>query len=272
MSVTGAKAASSFEAVSSFEAASSTNSASSFEAGSSATEQPRVIIIEGEIAVGKTVLVSLLAAALDATPVYEPVDTWMSSGILEKFYADPARYGYAFQTFVYVTRIQEIQRAVADAARRGARPFFILERSPVTDEIFMELQRGAVSDVEIDVMYEAWRRTFTPLLPIDLATATVLYLKPSLETSMRRLASRARPGETESGVPLEYQRRLRRAHEALLEGAHAEEFPLLAGRPPPYSRSAVKIVPPSIAELNFRDAGTEQQIALSAILGLLADE
>ena len=258
MSVTGAG--------SSAEAASSTNAASS------ATEQPRVIIIEGEIAVGKTVLVSLLAAALDATPVYEPVDIWMSSGILEKFYADPARYGYAFQTFVYVTRIQEIQRAVADAARRGARPFFILERSPVTDEIFMELQRGAVSDVEIDVMYEAWRRTFTPLLPIDLATATVLYLKPSLETSMRRLASRARPGETESGVPLEYQRRLRRAHEALLEGAHAEEFPLLAGRPPPYSRSAVKIVPPSIAELNFRDAGTEQQIALSAILGLLADE
>ena len=235
-------------------------------------QTPRVIIVEGEIAVGKTVLVRLLAQALNATPVYEPVDKWMKSGILEKFYADPARYGYAFQTYVYVTRIQEIQRAVAEAALQNSRPLFILERSPVTDEIFMELQRGAVSDVEIDVMYEAWRRTFTPLLPIDLSTATVLYLKPSLETSMQRLASRARPGETASGVSFAYQSRLRRAHEALLEGAHEVEFPQLAGRPPPYPRSAVKIVPPHIAELNFRDAGTEQQAALSAILGLLADE
>ena len=247
----------------------------------------KIIIVESEIGAGKSTLLPALAEGLERRGwrpvlVYEPVDEW--NGILEKFYADPARWAYAFQTFVYSTRIAAIRRAVA-AARAApsvslAPLVFVLERSPITDEIFMELQRGAVADVEME-MYEVWRRTFAPLLPIDLARAAVLYLKPDLDTCMRRIAQRKRAGEIENatsavstgaaktGISFEYQARLRRAHEALLQGLHAEEFPRLADRPPPYPRSAVAVLAADIAGLNFRDAGAERDAVVDHALRLL---
>ena len=268
----------------------------------------KIIIVESEIGAGKSTLLPALAEGLERRGwrpvlVYEPVDEW--NGILEKFYADPARWAYAFQTFVYSTRIAAIRRAVATARAAPsvslAPLVFVLERSPITDEIFMELQRGAVADVEME-MYEVWRRTFAPLLPIDLAKAAVLYLKPDLDTCMRRIAQRSRVGEVakskdvkgdvaksdvanskdanskdakgddsveSSGISFEYQARLRRAHEALLQGLHADEFPRLANRPPPYPRSAVAVLAANIAGLNFRDAGAEREAVVDHALRLL---
>ena len=240
----------------------------------------QVFIIEGEISAGKSELVraftnGLINKGYNAIPVLEPVDEWVKSGILKQFYNDPQRWGYAFQTFVYITRIQAIRNAVE--ANLDVQAVFVLERSPITDEIFMELQRGIVSDVEIE-MYEQWRRNFIPLLPLDLAQATVLYLKPSLDTCMRRLHLRNRNGEVSdenqtaeksSGVTFQYQKRLREAHEALLEGLHEDQFPTLVAREPPFKRSSVVIIPPALAELNFRDKGSEQDFVLDEIFKLL---
>lgn len=253
--------------------------------------EPRIIIVESEIGGGKSTLLPALAAGLArrgyrAVVVEEPVGEW--KGVLEKFYADPVRWAYSFQTLVYVTRICAIRRAfegatclatnAAPCLATNAAPeklVFVLERSPLTDEIFMELQRGTVSDAEMD-MYEVWRREFAPLLPFDLANASVLYLKPDLATCMRRVATRQRAGETESaesgaesGVTLAYQARLRRAHEALLQGLHADEFPRLVARPPPYPRSAVSILSAELAELNFRDPGAEQDLVVGTALDML---
>jgi deoxyadenosine/deoxycytidine kinase len=86
-------------------------------------------------------------------------------------------------------------------------------RSPISDEIFMELQRDSVAAVEME-MYEVWRRTFAPLLPLDLAVAAVVYLQPSLDVCMARVAGRARAGE--AALPLAYQQRLRRAHQGAM--------------------------------------------------------
>jgi len=246
---------------------------------------PRVIIVESEIGGGKSTLLPALAAGLarrgfQAVTVEEPVGEW--KGVLEKFYADPVRWAYSFQTLVYVTRICAIRQAFENAIASVADAntlVFVLERSPLTDEIFMELQRGVVSDTEMD-MYEVWRREFAPLLPFDLANAAVLYLKPDLATCMRRVAMRQRAGETASGansacsactcgVTLEYQARLRRAHEALLQGLHGDEFPRLVARPPPYPRSAVSILPAELAELNFRDPGASQDLVVGTALDML---
>lgn len=224
---------------------------------------PQVLIIESEIGGGKSTLGPLLAAEAGrrgtrAVFVPEPAAEW--ADILPRFYADPARWAYAFQTFVYATRIRAVQRAVA--AHPDAQ-LFVLERSPVTDEIFMELQRGCVAPVEME-MYEVWRRTFAPLLPLDLAAAAVVYLQPSLDVCMARVAGRARAGE--AALPRAYQERLRRAHEALLLGAHADEFPRLADRPPPYPRAAVRVIPAALADLNFKDPGPDQDAVVAAAL------
>jgi len=261
-----------------------------------------VVLFEGVIAAGKTEMVRALVAEINrrrdvaraqgslsapsAVAIFEPVPKWERIGILANFYADPRRYGYSFQTYVYITQIQEIQEAVARVDPAAiANTVFVLERSPISDEIFMELQRGVVSDTEMD-MYESWRRTFEPLIPLDLATARVYYLNPSLDVCQKRLAARNRMGELPTvestptaestqidkpaaGVSLEYQARLQRAHEALLWGKYGDEFPQLVARVPPYPRSSVVEIPENIANLNFRDPGPVQDRIISGIIAEL---
>lgn len=269
----------------------------------SSTGNIQGVFVEGVIAAGKTELVRSLVATINSSPhrrtgtattvravaVYEPLERWERIGILKKFYADPRGYAYKFQTYVYTTQIQTIQRAVAavDPAELS-RTVFVFERSPISDEIFMELQRGTVEEMDME-MYEDWRRTFEPLIPINMSAASVIYLKPSLAVCMQRLAHRNRDGEVapsdaveapsdaaeapkKSGVTLDYQRRLERAHEALLQGRHAEEFPQLALRPPPYPRESILVVSEELADLNFRDPGPTQGTVITELLKYLGIE
>jgi deoxyadenosine/deoxycytidine kinase len=237
-----------------------------------APRRVRVIVtVEGEIGAGKTELVRALAAELETRgvrvcTVLEPVDQWSAAGILEKFYADPARYAYSFQSYVYVTRTVALARAFAEHAEADV---FLLERSPATDNVFVALLRETMDPVELR-MYETWCGAWQDALGVDLSSATVLYLKPSLETCMGRVAKRGRRGEVTAGaadtapagVSQEYQARLRRAHEAFFEGEHAGEFPHL--RECPYA--ATVVAGPELADKNFRDPGPERDWVLAALI------
>lgn len=243
-----------------------------------------IVIIEGEIGAGKTELTKAIAAELEARGlnvcvVLEPVDKWKEVGALQMFYADPARHAYGFQTYVYATRIMAIDAAVKSNPTADV---YILERSPATDLIFMELQRDVADPVEMR-MYETWCDSWRLKLPIDLAAARVLYLKTSLGHCMSRVAQRHRDGEIREekdasassaapkpasatgGVSIEYQARLRRAHEAFLQGLHADEFPLMPKIP--FARSAVIEIEPALADGNFRDEGAERTRIIAAIVG-----
>jgi deoxyadenosine/deoxycytidine kinase len=222
---------------------------------------PRVIVIEGEIAAGKTELVRALTAAfgargLRAVPVYEPVEAWRRAGLLDAFYRDPARWAYTFQTFVFATRVLAIRAAVA--ANPGA-DVFVLERSPATDPLFMALQQVTAQE---RAAYRAWCEAYAAALPLDLAAARVLYLAPALGTCMRRLAARGR-GE-EAGVSADYQARLRRAHLQYLFG-EAGDAPL--DLPPSPFRDVVR-VPAELAEADFRGGGDPAALAELAALAL----
>lgn len=234
-----------------------------------------VLIVEGEIAAGKTELATALAARLAAMGlrvrlVLEPVERWKQVRILQKFYGDPARHGYGFQTYAFATRVAEIESAVRSDPSADV---YILERSPATDRIFMELQRELVDPVEME-MYQAWCQAWELMLPIDLARAKVVYLKTSLSACMARLASRHREGETgeaakhdgtaTGGVSVEYQERLRRAHEAFLLGAHKGEFPGLASCP--FPPGAIFEIEAELADGDFRACGPERERVLSSVL------
>jgi deoxyadenosine/deoxycytidine kinase len=228
--------------------------------------QERIVVVEGEIGAGKTELCRALAGELErrghsVALVLEPVDRWSEVGILPLFYADRARYGYSFQTYVYATRVMAIAAAVRE---KPDADFYILERSPATDRIFMELQRGLVPDVEMR-MYADWCDAFRLMLPLDLTRADVLYLKPSIDACMARQRSRGRAGEDAS---LEaYQRELRRAHEAFLLGEHPGAFPHMA--PSPFWREAVRVLGAEIADCNFKDAGPEKDRVIAEVLATL---
>jgi deoxyadenosine/deoxycytidine kinase len=235
----------------------------------------QVFLVEGEIGSGKTTLVNGLASVLRARGyrvgvALEPVEKWREIGILGKFYDDPERYGYAFQSFVYTTRIQEISRMAAENADADV---YILERSPATDKIFMNLTTPKLgSNAEMfSKMYSLWCDTFDQLLPFRIADATVLYLKPSLEVCMQRIASRNRGEEIlhkneahkTSGVSQEYQALLRRGHEAMFLGMHPGEFP---GLKRGMFREVIT-VPQTLADAEFREG--HRGPALEEILGLM---
>jgi deoxyadenosine/deoxycytidine kinase len=220
---------------------------------------PRVIVVEGEIAAGKTELVRALAAGLArrglrAVPVYEPVEEWRRAGLLDAFYRDPARWAYTFQTYVFATRVLAIRAA---AAANPDADVLVLERSPATDPLFMALAAAAGHvTAQEHAAYRAWCEAYGAMLPLDLSAARVLYLAPELGTCMRRLAARGRGEET--GVSADYQARLRRAHLQYLFGeadanadadanANADALAL----PPSPFRDPVR-VPAWIAEADFR--------------------
>ena len=55
-----------------------------------------MIILAGMIGVGKTTYTSLLAQELGTTAFFEPVE---NNPILDKYYEDPEKYGFALQIY-----------------------------------------------------------------------------------------------------------------------------------------------------------------------------
>jgi deoxyadenosine/deoxycytidine kinase len=241
-------------------------------------KMPRqVIIIEGEIAAGKTKLVGALAERLTSEgyrvcTIYEPVAEWSRIGVIAKFYENIIRWAYSFQTYVYTSRLRAILAAVAAMPDADV---YLLERSPATDRVFMAVSERLMDPVELE-MYREWCDVHDRLLPFSLSEATAIYLKTSLGTCMTRLAARARAGEivqpapvdgaaagaAGQGVSVEYQARLRTAHEAFFRGDTRSEFATL----PPCPYRGVVEIGADIADGNFRDPGFERERILDAVL------
>lgn len=218
-----------------------------------ANTYPKILIIEGPIAAGKSVLAEVLgnyatAKGIKAVIIREPVDKWVECGILEKFYKDRKANAYSFQTYAFVTRCNAINQQVLD--NPGAE-LFIIERSPATDQIFMYLMRDLLDECE-KVMYKSWINLFYDILKLDLTKATALYLRTDLSDCMDRLKSRGRAGEDMVGMQ-EYQTALINAHDDfLLNKKIAEGFPIC-----PYKN--VIEIPAEKAKLNYKSNANDQK-------------
>lgn len=177
--------------------------------------KPFVIVVDGLIAAGKSHLISeclvprLNKMGYKTVGVLEPVEEWQRSGILEKFYGDPSRYGFQFQTFAFHSRVRSCQHAAEEVDV----DFYILERSVFTDRIFMSmlLDSSTIEQHEYDTYMDLWtmRRENMPF-GIDM----FIYLRPSISEVMRRLKVRSR--SEEGGVSLQYQIDLLKKHDDFL--------------------------------------------------------
>lgn len=220
---------------------------------SPAMDSITVIVLDGEIGAGKSVALDAIADSVRdrghrAIVVPEPVAEWEDIGILSAFYADPARRAYEFQTYTFATRLQAVGKACEQAGLQSG-DVVIMERSPMTDRfVFMELQRELVGPMLMK-MYEKWWCEWMRLLPTGLKDARWLgvYLKPTVEACMVRLCRRARVGET---VPEDYQRKLRVAHEAFLQG------PLLSAS----ALTEVLVLEGAVANEDFRLGVARQRL------------
>lgn len=144
------------------------------------------VVISGNIGVGKSTLVGLLAQRLGWTPFYEPN---AENPYLADFYADMKRWSFHSQVFFLAQRVAQHKQLL----ERGEP--VVLDRSVYEDaEIFARnlSLRGDMNERDWQT-YESLYRTMSSLLrPPDL----VVYLRASVPALMQRIARRGRDYES----------------------------------------------------------------------------
>ncbi|CAK9314016.1 unnamed protein product [Citrullus colocynthis] len=176
--------------------------------------------VEGNISVGKTTFLQRIANEtlelrdlVEVVP--EPIDKWQDIGpdhfnILDAFYAEPQRYAYTFQNYVFVTRVMQERESSG-----GIKPLRLMERSVFSDRmVFVRAVHEAnwMNEMEISI-YDSWFDPVVSTLP-GLIPDGFIYLRASPDTCHQRMKLRKRAEE--GGVSLEYLCGLHEKHESWL--------------------------------------------------------
>uniref|UniRef100_A0A6M2EJZ5 Deoxynucleoside kinase domain-containing protein n=1 Tax=Populus davidiana TaxID=266767 RepID=A0A6M2EJZ5_9ROSI len=176
--------------------------------------------VEGNISVGKTTFLKRIVSdtielrdLVEVVP--EPIDKWQDVGpdhfnILDAFYADPSRYAYTFQNYVFVTRVMQERESSG-----GLKPLRLMERSVFSDRmVFVRAVHEAkwMNEMEISI-YDSWFDPVVSVLP-GLIPDAFIYLRASPDTCHKRMMHRKRTEE--GGVSLDYLRDLHDKHESWL--------------------------------------------------------
>lgn len=175
------------------------------------TKSPKIIILEGNIAAGKSTLCALLERKLSAKAFYEPVE---ENPYLGLFYENPKKWAFNLQTWFLNKRMQIYSEAVEYALRTG-QPV-IIDRSAVGDYAFglVNFESGNMSKTSFYAYQAVWEcglgmlRRFPP--------TAVVYLDVGA-TECRRRIREVRCREFEMGIPEDYLRRLGKAYQKVLE-------------------------------------------------------
>lgn len=165
----------------------------------------RYIAIAGNMGSGKSTLVDFLQVRHGVTPYFEPND---ENPYLSDFYADMKRW--AFQSQVYFLQ----KKFALHLKLEQEHGVVVQDRSIYEDaEIFAtNLHRMRVlTGRDWETYWELYQSIQSRLRPPDL----IIFLKCSVRTLRRRIASRARPGEEE--VKLAYVKSLNKLYDEWFE-------------------------------------------------------
>jgi deoxyadenosine/deoxycytidine kinase len=177
-----------------------------------------VVAIEGLIGAGKSTMMNILRKKLNekAQFIDEPVDEWIAmrdendKNLLETFYSDMKRWSYTFQNIAYITRMNRL----ADALN-GDASLILMDRSLTGDKnTFTKMlqEDKRISKIEMEA-YNKWCDFFQKYFGSNMKMKYV-YLRCDPEVAFMRIQLRGR-GE-ESAIPLDYLKRLHKAHEEWL--------------------------------------------------------
>lgn len=162
----------------------------------------RQVVVAGNIGVGKSTLVELLAGRLGWEPVYELEE---AHPYLDEFYADPPRWAFHSQIWFLTRRFLQQQGL---AGRAGT---VVQDRSIYEDAaVFAASLRhqGILSERDHATYARLYEAIVRELRPPDL----VVYLRARVPTLLDRIAGRARPAERAIGAA--YLASLERSYEA----------------------------------------------------------
>ncbi|KAL8257164.1 hypothetical protein R6Q59_029205 [Mikania micrantha] len=229
--------------------------------------------VEGNISVGKSTFLQRIAnETLELQDlveiVPEPIDKWQDVGpdhfnILDAFYAEPERYAYTFQNYVFVTRVMQEKESSS-----GMKPLRLMERSIFSDRmVFVRAVHEAnwMNEMEISI-YDSWFDPVVSSLP-GLIPDAFIYLRASPDTCHKRMMLRKRAEE--GGVSLEYLRDLHEKHESWLfpfqSGNHGT---LSLSNPPVHADSSLH---PDIKDRVFYLEGNHMHSSIQKVPALVLD-
>ncbi len=166
----------------------------------------RFVAVAGNIGVGKSTLVRMLADKLAWEPFYEPVG---ENPDLKDFYTDMRAWSFPSQVF-FLTRRLQAHRRLHDHPTSA-----IQDRSVYEDaEIFAEnLYRQGLMDERDYRTYRDLYQVLTEFLP---PPHLVVYLRASVSTLQNRIALRGRDYERQ--IEASYLERLNMLYEAWIDG------------------------------------------------------
>ncbi|XP_071738761.1 uncharacterized protein [Rutidosis leptorrhynchoides] len=133
--------------------------------------------------------------------VPEPIDKWHDIGphhfnILDADYAEPERYAYTFQDYVFVTRVMQEKKSSG-----GIKPLRLMERSVFSDRmVFVRAVHTPkwMNMMEISI-YDSWVDPVVSSLP-GLIPDAFIYLRASPNACHKRMM--LRKSAEEGGVSL----------------------------------------------------------------------
>ena len=176
------------------------------------TRQPIIISIDGNIGSGKSCFMNYFKKnfekycklkSYDGQICFleEPVNIWESivdpndgQNVIEKFYNNNEKYGFAFQMMAYISRVSILRNTLSKNY-----DIIFTERSIFTDRnVFAEMlyKDNKINNIEYQI-YNKWFDEFSDCLK----KMKIIYIRTTPEISEKRVKKRARLGES---IPLSY--------------------------------------------------------------------
>ncbi|KAJ9145962.1 hypothetical protein P3X46_028287 [Hevea brasiliensis] len=229
--------------------------------------------VEGNISVGKTTFLHRIVRdtielrdLVEVVP--EPIDKWQDVGpdhfnILDAFYAEPHRYAYTFQNYVFVTRVMQERESSG-----GVKPLRLMERSIFSDRmVFVRAVHEAkwMNEMEISI-YDSWFDPVVSVLP-GLIPDGFIYLRASPDTCHKRMKLRRRAEE--GGVSLDYLRDLHEKHESWLFPFQSGNHGVLSVSKPPLQLD--NALHPEIRDRVFYLEGNHMHSSIQKVPALVLD-
>ena len=153
----------------------------------------KIYALEGNIGAGKSTIMKIISNQFhDVEFVEEPVNQWQNlngCNLLNAFYSDPKRWGFSFEFYSMLTKIQALLKA-ADSDK----PIIIIERSILSNKVFMDLSNdlGKLDKMEYAMLINTYNFYLENVYP---QITGIIYLDTPVDECIRRITKRNRGEE-----------------------------------------------------------------------------
>jgi len=153
----------------------------------------KIYALEGNIGSGKTTFMKIISNHFkDVEFIEEPVKQWQNLGgmnLLDSFYSDPKRWGFSFEFFSMLTKIESLLKAA-----ESDKPIIIIERSIFSNRVFMDLSKelGKLDTMEYCMLTNVYNFYLEHVYP---QISGIIYLDTPVEECINRITRRNRGEE-----------------------------------------------------------------------------